>query len=506
MNTPRQWFRRKPQPGSTAAHGQGAPPSFEWTYEPHAEPGGRRPSSDVQATELTSEPAKPAEPSVDEKPASPIPQSVSNSVRDPGGRKPSALAVSRPRGTYLEHQLDEALADWWDTGELPSSTLLRAGLTALERGQALDAEHRSLLLRAALYHRRGQATALRYQDDAERTALVMAEALTTEAVTAENAHSTLEAIKELLAGAPGAPAWRSALLAELRATASGLDGARRARAAQALRELSAPPGAPFYATGNAPGESASRSVQRGHWRGRRALWLLVLLFALGAGFAAIVLRRPAVPMVNVASGGFLLTLGEADGATSTAALDDFAIDRFEVTNRQYRLCVERGRCAWPASSDAAGIKDYFVDPAYDTFPVVNVDWDAARVYCQGRSKRLPSAAEWQAAASLASATGRLFVYPWGNTFATERANTAEAGRGRPVAVGSHSPAGDSPSGAADMAGNVAEWTDSAPAAGGEQTVKGGSYRDERTAARADAARLLAPDRAADWIGLRCAGD
>ncbi len=54
--------------------------------------------------------------------------------------------------------------------QLPPVELLRAGLTALEDGCELDAEHRSLLLRSALQHGRGVLTALRHsQDDPERT-------------------------------------------------------------------------------------------------------------------------------------------------------------------------------------------------------------------------------------------------------------------------------------------------------------------------------------------------
>jgi len=49
-------------------------------------------------------------------------------------RRTAALA-------YLQHRLDEAAARWWATRELPPVELLRAGLTALEDGCELDAEH-----------------------------------------------------------------------------------------------------------------------------------------------------------------------------------------------------------------------------------------------------------------------------------------------------------------------------------------------------------------------------
>jgi formylglycine-generating enzyme required for sulfatase activity len=189
------------------------------------------------------------------------------------------------------------------------------------------------------------------------------------------------------------------------------------------------------------------------------------------------------------------------------SLGAFLIDRFEVTNWQYRRCVERGQCAWPLQVHSATRRDYFTNPAFDSFPVVNVSQTMAATYCAAQGKRLPSAVEWQAAASVSPITGQAFLYPWGATFDAQRTNSAEGGRGDSVVVGSFQPGGDAPSGAADMAGNVAEWTVTLVpiAEGGEMAVvKGGSFAQHASQLVVGAVRQLAPDEASPQIGFRCA--
>ncbi len=120
-------------------------------------------------------------------------------------------------------------------------------------------------------------------------------------------------------------------------------------------------------------------------------------------------------------------------------------------------------------------------------PVVGVSHEAADMYCKwlgermGRPCRLPTAEEWEAAARGVDAR----LYPWGNTFETEYANTVEATayRGRfgsfPAPPGSF-PKDVSPYGAFDMAGNVRELTDSQFNDGTDfYQIKGASFTSSR---------------------------
>jgi serine/threonine-protein kinase len=173
-------------------------------------------------------------------------------------------------------------------------------------------------------------------------------------------------------------------------------------------------------------------------------------------------------MVYVPEGKF--TMGSPDDLgydnehpQHTYYLDAFWIDQAEVTNAQYRKCVEVGACE-PLESCSD-------DPNYgvDDRPVVCVSWDQALAYAEWVGGRLPTEAEWEKAAR--GPDGR--EYPWGNEFDGTRVNfcdkscvqrwrdaNVDDGYEYTAPVGSY-PAGASPCGALDMAGNVYEWTHSA---------------------------------------------
>ncbi|MEP7326905.1 MAG: formylglycine-generating enzyme family protein [Gemmatimonadota bacterium] len=122
-------------------------------------------------------------------------------------------------------------------------------------------------------------------------------------------------------------------------------------------------------------------------------------------------------------------------------IDSFLIDRTEVTVEQYAKYVE-----------TASIPAPWLELPADSLPVSGVMWEEARDYCLHLGERLPTEAEWEAAAR--SSDG--WSYPWGNSWESGRANAGNAWE-RLVPVGSHR-SGASPAGALDMAGNVWEWT------------------------------------------------
>ena len=137
---------------------------------------------------------------------------------------------------------------------------------------------------------------------------------------------------------------------------------------------------------------------------------------------------------------------------------DYFLARFPVTNAQYAAYVNAKGIIHPVS-DWEKKHDH---------PVVNVSWDDAMAYCRwlndvrgnelpsGVVLRLPTEAEWEKAAR---GTDGL-IYPWGDTFDKNNCNIDEGGKNDTTSVGDYSPQGDSPYGAADMAGNVWEWTHS----------------------------------------------
>jgi len=94
------------------------------------------------------------------------------------------------------------------------------------------------------------------------------------------------------------------------------------------------------------------------------------------------------------------------------ALEPFAIDRQEVSNIQYRHCVETSTCdaPWYTDSFDQGI-DYYYNDRYDEYPVHQVTWVMAQAYCELLGRRLPTDAEWQRVAQGSRALGTHRTYP-----------------------------------------------------------------------------------------------
>lgn len=162
-------------------------------------------------------------------------------------------------------------------------------------------------------------------------------------------------------------------------------------------------------------------------------------------------------MVKIAAGDFMMGSDAADAHSDEKPLhavwlNDFWIDKTTVTNQAYQLCVDSGICTEPAEKNTKSRSDYYQNPAYANFPVVNVDWTQAVVYCNWKGKRLPTEAEWEKAAK--GNDDR--IYPWGNIPPDEYRLNFDNQIGDTVEVGKYL-AGKSPYGVLDMSGNVWEW-------------------------------------------------
>ncbi|QPJ63840.1 MAG: formylglycine-generating enzyme family protein [Candidatus Nitronauta litoralis] len=130
-------------------------------------------------------------------------------------------------------------------------------------------------------------------------------------------------------------------------------------------------------------------------------------------------------------------------------LDAFYIDKYEVTNREYKKFIDE-TLYHDRPSNWQG--DNYPPELADR-PVTNVSWGEAMAYALWAGKTLPTEQQWEKAAR--GEDGRL--YPWGNDYKKGVSNIGLEGRKDSAKVGSY-PKDISPYGAMDMGGNVMEWT------------------------------------------------
>jgi formylglycine-generating enzyme required for sulfatase activity len=262
-------------------------------------------------------------------------------------------------------------------------------------------------------------------------------------------------------------------------------------------------------------------------------------------------------MALIPAGEFLMGSPAGDGFTDerpqrSVSLRAFLIDRYETTNAQYRQFVKTTGHAVPVNPNPSVTlwNDGRPFPGSESHPVVNVSWHDAKAYCAWAGKRLPTEAEWEKAARGTDAR----IYPWGNGWDVQKANSASYWAGRTIEfkdtlewktfwvegegarisrewglksevltlpVGSL-PEGASPYGLFDMAGNASEWVQDwyepsyylraphdnpgGPAGTLLKVVRGGSWLKPASSLRAANRDYGLPGAQQSGTGFRCAKD
>lgn len=223
---------------------------------------------------------------------------------------------------------------------------------------------------------------------------------------------------------------------------------------------------------------------------------------------------PPSGMVAVPAGWFWMGSDDKDSEPDERPLRQaytkaFYIDVHEVTNGEFKRF--RPTHTYPAGQD--------------NLPVTKIYKPDAEAYARSLGKRLPSNAEWEKAARGTDAR----KYPWGNAFMTNCANldpnkVAQAfglvcespANGRLKLPPGSFPAGASPYGAQDMAGNVWEWVSDSHkdskwlyllgTQGERGIIRGGAYSYSPKQARTSHQAFEALNSTCNDVGFRCVMD
>lgn len=181
-------------------------------------------------------------------------------------------------------------------------------------------------------------------------------------------------------------------------------------------------------------------------------------------------------MVLVPEGKFMFGSDEGDRDESpeqSVFLDNYYIDKYEVSNDDYMKFVRAANAKPPLSWKGRSFKE-----AERRLPV-QVTFHEAEAYARWAGKRLPTEEEWEKAARGTGAVpgtggGKTLQYPWGGRFDPARANSADFWSAETIGahikmrfgirekglmpVDAFDPEGASPYGAVNMSGNAREWT------------------------------------------------
>ncbi|MEZ4308634.1 MAG: SUMF1/EgtB/PvdO family nonheme iron enzyme [Polyangiaceae bacterium] len=262
---------------------------------------------------------------------------------------------------------------------------------------------------------------------------------------------------------------------------------------------------------------------------------------------------PAPPDDMVYIAPMTARLGEGATARQVTLSKGYYIEKREVSSGAYHACVTAGACQSaqvvlsiqrftprpapdgepdPADTPDAGPSEEVLQYE-DTWrlrctesrgpadhPINCITYAQADAYCKWRKRRLPTEAEWEAAAQGAESR----AYPWGQTppecetACVDKNAQCRGGDVATCATGAH-PGDKTPTEVMDLAGNVAEWVADGylakPLAGTDpranpfaktRVVRGGDFFHNLDYLRSARRREVPPGAAETWIGVRCAMD
>jgi formylglycine-generating enzyme required for sulfatase activity len=218
-------------------------------------------------------------------------------------------------------------------------------------------------------------------------------------------------------------------------------------------------------------------------------------------------------LAAVPGGPFVMGYSYADNPEREVSLGDFWIYSTEVTNQQYALCVDAGKCTVPDPEDNTVFGNY----RFVSYPVVGVNHQQAADYCTFVHGRLPTEAEWEKAAR--GPEGNIF--PWGDQSPVCDLLNYNFCKGKTVTIKSY-PDGVSFYGLFDMSGNIREWVADwyksdyfkdgptedplGPEVGQKRSIRSSSFADSADFAISAHRFSLVPDETLSDLGFRCVVD
>jgi hypothetical protein len=194
-----------------------------------------------------------------------------------------------------------------------------------------------------------------------------------------------------------------------------------------------------------------------------------------------------------------------DGAT--AGLKPFQIWRYTTTVEEYsRFISDEGyqnQRWWSSGGFGEGREPEEWDEQlrHPNWPVTYVSWYDAAAYCEWAVVRLPTDKEWE----LAACGQENRKHPWGSQEPEKSLANFDGTVGHPTPVGLY-PAGSTPDGIADMAGNVWEWLQDLDPLTGMRALRGGSFMGAAKHKRPSGHGVIKPRDRFRNIGFRCVRD